>query len=89
MYVAVPLVINVTAAKHLQKYLKPGKSCQSVNPNGVFQKGSLRCANVGQVVLGKVRPDATQTFQNTLRSTCRYCQPRKSDPGEQISVSQK
>ena len=84
---AVLLVINVRAAKHLQKYLKPGKSCQSVNPNGAFQKHSLRCANVSQVVQGKVRPGATQTFQKTLTSTFRCCQPQKLDAGEQISVA--
>lgn len=55
MYIAVLPVINITPAKHLQKYLIPGKSCPSVNPKGAFQKGSLRCANVGQVVLGQVQ----------------------------------
>jgi len=69
--------------------LKGGESCQPVNPKGAFQTDPLRCASVGQVVLGKVRPSATQTFQNTLTSTFRYCQLQKSDPGEQVSVVQK
>lgn len=88
VYIAVPLVIKDTAVKHLQKYLKQGKRCQSVKSSGAFQRGSLICANVGQVVLGKVRLDATQIFQNTVALTFRYCQPQKLDPGELISVVQ-
>lgn len=49
-------MVNVTAEEQSPIYLKPGKSCQSVSSNGAFQNGSLRCANVGQAVLTKVRP---------------------------------
>lgn len=88
MYIAVLPVINVTPAKHLQKYLIPGKSCPSVNANGAFSKRFFEMCKCRPSCSG---PCATQTFQNNLASIFRYCQPPKlwRAAGEQIFVAQK